>query len=369
MGETRVLAQPVAWKSPVLVKSKVESDSDTISHVDQAQVNHSRELAATEARADHAGYDAAVRAAAVAVLADRIVVRVSGDDRAAFLHGMCSADLKGAAAGAILPALFLTEHAHVIAEFFAWVLDDAILIETSRAQWARAREHLERLLVADDVEFDDGGSLAVIDVEGAEAPAAIRAVFGDSAAALADWHHIRAPDDGAVGRFPRFGAAAYSVLAPRARAADVAAHLAAAVAGGRQIDASVTEIIRVEHGIAAVGIDTTDKTLALEARMERAIAPGKGCYVGQETIERATARGGLKKRLQGLRLRSVRDPAPGAALRLGGKEVGRVTSAVNSPRLGPIGLAILHHSAWQPGCILELLPGGGSAEVSDLPFS
>ncbi len=359
----------MAWQSGLLVKSKVESGSDTISHVDQAQLNHSRESAAAKPRADNAGYDAAVRAAAVAVLDDRIVVRVVGDDRVEFLHGMCSADVKGAAPGTVLPALFLTERAHVIAEFFGWVLNDAILIETGRSQWTRAREHLERLLVADDVEFDEAGAFAVVGVEGAEAPTAIRAVFGEATAALAEWHHAEASDGVIIGRFPRFGAPAFSVLAPRAIASDVAARLSAAVPGGRQIDGSVTDIIRVEHGVAAVGVDTTDKTLALEARMDRAIAPNKGCYVGQETIERATAHGALKKRLQGLRFRSGTAPKAGTALMLDGKEVGRVTSAVVSPRLGAIGLAILHHSAWQPGCNVELAPGGGRAEVSDLPFS
>ena len=333
--------------------------------MDHAQLNREREPAA-DPRAQSAGYDAATRAAGIAMLDGRIVVRVTGDDRAPFLHGMSSAAIVGAAPGTVVPALFLTEHAHVIAEFFAWIRPGAILIETGRAQWARAREHLERLLVADDVEFGDDDALAVIDVEGAQAESAIRAVFGDGPGALADWHHVEVGDDAIVGRFPRLGAPAYSVLAPRARAAEVCARLADRVAGAQQIDVSVIDIIRVEHGIAAVGIDTTDKTLALEARLERAISASKGCYVGQETIERATARGGLKKRLQGLRF-SGAAAKPGTALMLGGSEVGKETSAVVSPRLGPIGLAILHHSAWQPGCRLDL--SGGGAEVSDLPFS
>jgi glycine cleavage system aminomethyltransferase T len=57
----------------------------------------------------------------------------------------------------------------------------------------------------------------------------------------------------------------------------------------------------------------------------------------------------------------------GASLSLGDKEVGRVSSAIQSPRFGAIGLAILHHSAWQPG--IELKVGeNGTAVVADLPF-
>jgi folate-binding protein YgfZ len=128
------------------------------------------------------------------------------------------------------------------------------------------------------------------------------------------------------------------------------------------------ETIRIENGVARVGVDTNDKTIALEARLNRAISFNKGCYLGQETIERATARGGLKKRMFGLKFNTVDVPAAGSVLSLDGKEVGRVTSAVRSPRFGAIGLAILHHSAWTPGTELKV-GEGGAAIVTELPFA
>ena len=78
--------------------------------------------------------------------------------------------------------------------------------------------------------------------------------------------------------------------------------------GSRRIDASILETIRIENGVARVGVDTTDKTIALEARLNRAISFNKGCYLGQETIERATARGGLKKRMFGLKFNTADCP-------------------------------------------------------------
>ena len=118
-------------------------------------------------------------------------------------------------------------------------------------------------------------------------------------------------------------------------------------------------------------MDTSDKTIALEARLDRAISLNKGCYLGQETIERATARGGLKKRMFGIKFNGP--VSAGAILTLGGNTVGRVSSATRSPRLGAIGLAILHHSAWQPGTELKVGETGtavetGTAIVADLPF-
>ena len=297
--------------------------------------------------------------AGVLPLDGRILVRVTGDDRASFLHGMCTADVNGARPGAILPTLFLTEHAHVIADAFIWVRPDALILDIDADAWTRTRAHLEKLLVADDVEFEDAADLAVIDVEG---PASLDAV---GAGSIAQWHFEEAGRQ-LIGNLPRFGGLAASVITPLDSIESTI--LAAIVGGARRIAASMLETIRIENGVARVGVDTTDKTIALEARLNRAISFNKGCYLGQETIERATARGGLKKRMFGLKFHSVDLPAPGAVLNLAGKEVGRVTSVVHSQRFGAIGLAILHHSAWAPGTELKV-GEGGSAIVSDLPFA
>ena len=223
------------------------------------------------------------------------------------------------------------------------------------------RAHLEKLLVADDVEFEDASDLVVVDVEG---PAALDAT---GATSLATWS-FNVVGDSLVGNLPRYGGPAASVIARRDSIDSTIAAIIAKAPGSRRVDTSILETIRIENGVARAGVDTTDKTIALEARLNRAISFNKGCYLGQETIERATARGGLKKRMFGLKFRSEGLPAAGAILTLAGKEVGRLTSAVRSPRFGAIGLAILHHSAWTPGT--ELTVGeGGSAIVSDLPFA
>lgn len=290
-----------------------------------------------------------------------MLVRVIGDDRASFFHGMCTADVKGARRGSIVPALFLTEHAHVIADAFIWVTGDALILDVDDDAWARTRAHLDRLLVADDVEFEDAPELALIDVEG---PAALDAA---GAASLDPWSFI---EQGSllVGNLPRYGGPAASVISQRDLVDSTIDAILAKVPGSRRIDSSVLETIRIENGVARVGLDTTEKTIALEARLNRAISFNKGCYLGQETIERATARGGLKKRMFGLKFNTADVPEAGAVLTLAGREVGRVTSAVRSPRFGAIGLAILHHSAWTPGAELKV-GERGAAVVAELPFA
>jgi folate-binding protein YgfZ len=310
---------------------------------------------------DSSAYDAVTHSAGVIALDARTIVRVTGDDRASFFHGMCSADVNGARPGSILPALFLTEHAHVIADAFIWVTAAALILDIDADAWTRTRAHLEKLLVADDVEFEDAVGVSVIDVEG---PAALDAT---GATTLAPWTFIEAGGT-LVGNLPRYGGPAASLIAPHDAINSTIAAILAKTPGARRIDPSILDTIRIENGVAAVGLDTGDKTIALEARLDRAISFNKGCYLGQETIERATARGGLKKRMFGLKFIGDEVATPGAIVSLDGKEVGTVTSVVKSPRFSAIGLAILHHRAWTPGT--ELKAGdGGVVIVTELPFA
>jgi len=304
------------------------------------------------------------------VLEERVVVRVTGDDRASFLHGMCSNDIKNLRPGAVLYALFLTEHAHLISDFYAWARDDAILIEADRKLWPPTRAHLEKLIVADDVEMTDLDGMAVIDVEG---PAAGEAVAAAVPAGVSNQITELQPCHWAevggliVGRVMRFGPLGFTILADKGKTAEITGQLAGAV----KVSTAALETMRIESGIARVGADATGHTIALEARLEPAISFGKGCYLGQETIERATARVGIKRRLFGLRIQGTRVPEPGAAVYdAAGKQVGSLTSAAHSPRLGVLGLSILHHSAWKPGAGMEIKDSAGivKAVVSELPF-
>lgn len=324
-----------------------------------------------------ADYAAFRNGAGVRLCAERTVIRMSGDDRASFLHGMCSNDIKGLKPGGLVAALFMNERAHLIADAIVWATADALLLEMERSLWPAVRVHLERFLVADDVELEEIGGDAqyggVIQIDGPRAAQAVAAVFGQPTALTGAWHHGEAEGGTLVAQVTRWGAPAFTILAALGSAPQLAARLVAAGAehavGAVSIEAA--EIVRVECGVARVGVDTNDKTIALEARTEPAISFSKGCYIGQETVERATARGALKRRLMGLRIHGERIPAAGARVMLADKEVGHLTSPLRSPRLGVLGLGILHHSAWAPGTMVTIHDAKGefSAAVSELPFT
>tara|TARA_B100000315_G_scaffold237638_1_gene254598 strand:+ start:164 stop:634 length:471 start_codon:yes stop_codon:yes gene_type:complete len=108
--------------------------------------------------------------------------------------------------------------------------------------------------------------------------------------------------------------------------------------GARWVGTAALEIVRIESGTPAYGLEFDEDRLALEARLEWAIHPDKGCYLGQEVVERTMSRGRVNRRL--CLLGADGKLEPGDRLK-GGGETERVTSAARSPGLGYIGLAYL----------------------------
>ncbi len=137
-------------------------------------------------------------------------------------------------------------------------------------------------------------------------------------------------------------------------------------AGAVEVSPAAAEIVRIEAGRPRFGAEMGTETMPAEAGIvERAVSFTKGCYIGQETVARLHYKGKPNRHLRGLRLSA---PAqPGAALRLGEKEVGALGGAAVSPALGPIGLAILRREA-EPGTTVAVGEDGVTAEVVALPF-
>ncbi len=316
-------------------------------------------------------YRAISSGAGMRLLRDRLFVRVSGDDRVSFMHGMCSANVKNLAPGEIARALFLTEHAHVIADVLIYVLEEpALWLETERRRWPALRGHLERLLVADDVEFEELDALVALDLEGSAPLDLVGEFFGRDARELKEWHHL-AHGSLRIANLPRYSRTAFTIIGAETDIGSEAERLRHIRPEMLELHAETLETLRIESGLALVGTDTTERTLALEARLEPAIAFNKGCYLGQETIERATAHGALKRRLCGLCIAGNEAPPRGAVITLQGKEVGHLSSVAQSPVAGLIGLAILHHSAWPAGTHVSIIGESGTfnAEVCGLPFA
>ena len=114
-------------------------------------------------------------------------------------------------------------------------------------------------------------------------------------------------------------------------------------AGIQAFGASVWEILRVEEGIAAFGQDISDSNIFPETGLvDRAVDHNKGCYTGQEVIVRVRDRGRVNRLLSGFRLHGEVLPKIGEKLFVGDREVGWLTSIVQSPRAsGTVALGYL----------------------------
>jgi folate-binding protein YgfZ len=136
--------------------------------------------------------------------------------------------------------------------------------------------------------------------------------------------------------------------------------------GALPVSEQAAECLRVERGRPRYGVDLDGSVIPQEAGLnERAVSFTKGCYVGQETVARLHYKGKPNRHLRGLRLSAP--ASTGEELLLGERVVGHVGSAVLSPRLGPIALALVRREA-EPGAIVSVGEHGTSAEVLELPF-
>lgn len=318
---------------------------------------------------DAAGEYAAMRDAAAVVELPWIErLRVTGSDRVPFLQGMLSNDVAKLAPGSGCPALLLSEQGKAVGDLVVLAGEEVLALDGVGAA-SVVRVALERFLVADDVELEPAESARVFAVLGPRAPNVLAGL--GLPAPEASWAHAPAhiPDDAPhIVRAPAPGAGGFACRVPGAAGAQWWER--AIAAGGRPAGLEAFEVLRIESGVPRHGRDVLADTLALEAPYENAISFRKGCYLGQEVMERVAARGHVNRKLVGVELAGDAVPRPGARLVAEGRDVGWVTSAARSWRLGrTIGLAYVRREYLEPGTALALgAADGPPAIVRSLPF-
>lgn len=310
---------------------------------------------------DPAGEYATLREGAALVdLPVRSLLEASGPARQKLLQGMISNDVAARAPGQGCRAALLTAKGAVQALVRALVEKDVVLLETDRDRAPLVQQVLEYHRVAAPVRFA-ARDVSVLTLLGPAGADVLRA-WGVAEAPTEPEAHRAVPIGERTGRLVRAGdlpGGGFVLHVPPDAAA--AAWSALVSAGARPAGWDALDALRVEALRPWYGADVTEENLLHETGLlAECHSPSKGCYVGQETVARLEARGGnVNKALRGLRLSA---PAgPGAPVTVGGREVGRVTTAAVSPRLGPIALAYVHRSHFAAGTAVEA--GGAPATV------
>lgn len=315
------------------------------------------------------------RSAGLFRLPDRGILGVRGADRVRWLNGMVSNDVAALVPGPERSgcyALLLTRQGRIVADLQILLRPDGVLwLETAGEALARVRETLARFIVADDVALEDESPRLVrLGLEGPAAPrilaSACERELPLEADACAEVELAGVPV--AVAAFGWSGELARQLFVPAGREPAVLEALRGAgrAEGLVEPDLEALEILRIEAGRPRLGAELGEDVLPAEAHLERAISVRKGCYTGQEVVERMRSRDQVGHLLVGLR--AAGDPPPaGTRLRAGGKTAGEVTSSCRSPAAGAIALGFVRRAHALPGTQLEA-EGSGTVHVAPLPF-
>lgn len=332
---------------------------------------------------DSTAYEAARGAAAVIDRGGRGKLVVAGSDRRSYLHAMLTCDVAALGPGTGCSGAFLNPQGRMIADLRVLELGDLVLIDLEPDRAAGVLQKLDQFVFSEDVKFGDvTDTFGLASIAGpASAEVVCRALnagpapgAGLDASELRAWPEYRNARVGPVivVASTELGARGFDLFAPTESAQALVEALTGA--GAVRLDAATADVLRVEAGRPAFGVDMDADTIPLEAGIEgRAISFTKGCYPGQEVVVRILHRGHgrVARKLTGLLVDGTGVPDRGDLLRAGDREAGRVTSAVLSPALGrPIALAMVHRDFLEPGTRLTVLHGGDrlAATTAALPF-
>lgn len=276
---------------------------------------------------------------------------VKGSQARDFLHRMLSQDVKGMATGDVRRAFLLTREGRPVALFLVWALNDRFLLTCADDAAPAARAHLERYVIADDVDIGSPFGFSVLSVGRATLP---------KADPIEPGRFVESPglflgrQD--VGTTPAYLSVSAGNGGNRLQNAFVLFGLT--VPDLRRLDGEL-DALRVEEGVPAWGAEIDGRVLPTETGPMDAISTTKGCYPGQEPVVMSLHRGHPPTRLCRIAIDGDDVPARDAPLTLDGRPAGRVTTAVAAPA-GVRALALVRHDVAKEGALLLV----GSADAS-----
>ena len=372
--------------------------------------------------AEHA---ALTSTAGVLDLSFRSRVCLTGADRTRFLHGQVTNDVNRLKQGVGCYAALVTAKGKLESDLHIHCLADELLLDFEPGLTAAVTQRLEKFIVADDVQVVDvAPHYGLLSIQGPKSEEIVRSlgVFAEvpskpyasvklNDSMLGEVYLMNLPriegragsplpaegsseksarmqpphpgplpqgGEGEKGAHPdasgRPTIQGFDLYVPAAGLGAVLDKLVAAAKaiGGRACGWTALETARIEAGIPRFGADMDETNIPIECGIEsRAISYNKGCYIGQEVINRIHSMGHVNRELRGLRLADGPLPAKGDKLFRDGKEVGHVTSAVTSPKLkANIALGYVRKEVNRVGAELILREPNSRCMLTivDLPF-
>jgi tRNA-modifying protein YgfZ len=248
-------------------------------------------------------------------------------------------------------AFFLNPQGRILADVNLFCRENDFLLDVEPETRQTLYQHLDKYIIADDVTLEDATDrFATLALEGPEA-LALAAGLGvpllEKPWAHKDWNGAT------VANVSFTGAPGLRFFAPASDKARLIDQLKNAGATEAALDAA--RVVRLEHFKPRYGEDIFDSTLSQETQQAHAVNFSKGCYIGQEIVERVRSRGLVHRLLAGVEIESSAVPEPETRVFHGDQNAGKMTSAAFSPALGKVvGMAYVRRELAEPGAMLTV---------------
>jgi folate-binding protein YgfZ len=304
----------------------------------------------------------------------RARISLTGGDRTRWLNGMVTNNIRDLAAGHGLYTFLLNPQGRILGDMHAYNQGEAIIVETDRSQIEKIVATFDHYIIMDDVEVTDISeqqtalglagprSRAILNVAGIEVPN-LQPLQMITPRCNCDCGCVECTvirgEDGAQESYEIW-------LAPKDAYKTWQALIAA---GATPVGGEALEMQRIVDGVPLYGVDIRERDLPQETEQMRALNFNKGCYVGQEIVERIRSRGSVHRKFTGFVVEGAPEVAAGAKIVADGKEVGEVTSvaAVHSPSgKQTLALGYIRREVGLPG--REVTIGNYKATVMQLPL-
>ncbi len=325
-------------------------------------------------KADHGDvrseFQTLISASGIYDLGSRAKISLTGSDRMRWLNGMVTNNVRDLKPGHGVYAFLLNPQGHILGDLYAYNRGEPLLVDTDQSQVEKVVAVFDKYIIMDDVEVANiGDQLNAIGIVGPKAGEALRAA-GFEIPELEplqfveiSWQQIRVTavrgDNPSVASFELW-------VAP---AGTERVHAALVKAGAKPVGTATLEQLRIAAGIPLYGVDIRERDLPQETEQERALNFSKGCYVGQEIVERIRSRGQVRRKFTGFEIDGPL-PAAGSKIQVDGKDVGEITSATSLRVAGGerrLALGYIRREVATPGKPVDA--GGSAAAVANLPFA
>ena len=281
-------------------------------------------------------FEALLSSCGVYDLSVRTRIALTGGDRVRWLNGMVTNNVRDLPVGHGLYAFLLNPQGHILGDMYAYNRGDSLMIDTDQSQLERLLATFDHYIIMDDVEVTNlSDKLTAIGIAGPK----VRDVLSSAGFEILQLEPLQFADMTwqnvavTVVRGDNTSVESYELwLSPDQT---TLFHNALGNAGATPVGPTVLELLRIAAGVPRYGKDIRERDLPQETEQQRALHFSKGCYIGQEIVERIRSRGNVHRHLRSLELDGPL-AEPGTRLTLEGAEAGHITSAAELPLPGGV---------------------------------